>query len=232
MKKREDIVRTQTDVGPRRMDRRVLRTRKSILDAFERLIMERGLGDISVSDIAREADIDRKTFYTHFGSVEGLLDAIADDMVRGILDEVDEALARDASVDGVASADEPFVVALREFFSAVARSIYSNFQVNRKLIENIPSEALLERVRRPLERELMARRYAAPFVRGIPAGDLDYLMAFELSGVLALYRRTVLSGEEDQEALERVGAIANVLVSQGLAGLERSFAPDDARGNR
>lgn len=45
-----------------RIDRRIVRSRNAILSAFERLLMEKPLADITVSAIAREANVDRKTF--------------------------------------------------------------------------------------------------------------------------------------------------------------------------
>ena len=50
-----------------------------------------------MSAIAREANVDRKTFYVHFGTVDGLLDAIAVDVVEMIVDSVEKTLA---SMDG------------------------------------------------------------------------------------------------------------------------------------
>ena len=73
-----------------RVDRRVVRTRRAIMEAFERLLEKKDLGDITISSIAREADIDRKTFYLHFGSIDGLLDAIAEDAVSYISSSVEE----------------------------------------------------------------------------------------------------------------------------------------------
>lgn len=80
-----------------RLDRRIIRSRNAILSAFERLLMEKPLADITVSAIAREANVDRKTFYVHFGTVDGLLDAIAVDVVEMIVDSVEKTLA---SMDG------------------------------------------------------------------------------------------------------------------------------------
>lgn len=57
--------------GAKKLDRRVVRSRRLIIDAFERLLLKESLEDITVSAIAREADIDRKTFYQHFGSIDG-----------------------------------------------------------------------------------------------------------------------------------------------------------------
>lgn len=51
------------------------------MDAFDRLIMATPFEQITVSAVAREADVDRKTFYQHFGTIDGLLDAIVEDVV-------------------------------------------------------------------------------------------------------------------------------------------------------
>ncbi len=54
-------------------DRRVSRTRRSIDTAFLRLLMQRGYEAVGVSDIVREADVGRATFYEHYTSKDDLL---------------------------------------------------------------------------------------------------------------------------------------------------------------
>lgn len=52
------------------MDRRVARTRRNIFYAFFRLVQTKPIDEITVSELARHADIDRKTFYLHFQTVQ------------------------------------------------------------------------------------------------------------------------------------------------------------------
>lgn len=49
----------------RSTDRRVVRTRKAIREAFFKLMEDQDYHKITIASIAREADIDRKTFYLH-----------------------------------------------------------------------------------------------------------------------------------------------------------------------
>ena len=56
-------------------DRRVSRTRRSIDVAFLTLLQRRGYEAVAVSDIVREADIGRATFYEHYTSKDDLLRA-------------------------------------------------------------------------------------------------------------------------------------------------------------
>lgn len=51
------MAKTKTEKGVR-VDRRVARTRKAILAAFEKLLEKKDLSEITISSIAREADID------------------------------------------------------------------------------------------------------------------------------------------------------------------------------
>ncbi|MGN6525653.1 MAG: TetR/AcrR family transcriptional regulator [Burkholderiaceae bacterium] len=56
-------------------DRRVSRTRRSIDEAFLALLQCRGYEAVGVSDIVREADVGRATFYEHYASKDDLLRA-------------------------------------------------------------------------------------------------------------------------------------------------------------
>ena len=76
----------------RPLDRRVARSRRAIMGAFEELMLERPLEKVTVSAIAQRADVDRKTFYQHFGTIDGLLSALAERFVQQIVDAMDEEL--------------------------------------------------------------------------------------------------------------------------------------------
>lgn len=52
------------------MDRRVARTKKNIYYAFFQLVQTKAIDEITVSELARNADIDRKTFYLHYQTVQ------------------------------------------------------------------------------------------------------------------------------------------------------------------
>jgi len=70
-------------------DRRVRRTRASLMDAFVALVLERGYQRVAVQDILDRADIGRSTFYSHYRDKESLLLSCFD----GLNDELAAALA-------------------------------------------------------------------------------------------------------------------------------------------
>lgn len=193
-----------------RIDRRIVRSRNAILSAFERLLMEKPLADITVSAIAREANVDRKTFYVHFGTVDGLLDAIAVDVVEMIVDSVEKTLA---SMDG--DTNEHALGAAATFFKTVNEALCNNLVLNRQLIENIPIDDFMARLRAPFEHEI-AERDLLP--HGLKDEMFDYYLAFLLSGIIGIYRTWALS--DDSVPIERVSEVANDLTLNGLSSLE------------
>ena len=54
-------------------DRRIVRTRMRLDDAFVQLLHRRCYGDIRVSGICRKAGVGRATFYSHYSSKDDLL---------------------------------------------------------------------------------------------------------------------------------------------------------------
>lgn len=59
-------------------DRRVLRTRRALLEAFNGLVLSRRYEEISVADIIERAQVGRSTFYEHYAGRDAIhLDAIA-----------------------------------------------------------------------------------------------------------------------------------------------------------
>lgn len=63
----------------KKIDRRVLRTRKMLSQALLALIVEREYESITIQDITERADLNRATFYLHYGTKEELLFAALED---------------------------------------------------------------------------------------------------------------------------------------------------------
>ncbi len=66
------------------LDRRYLKTEKTILDSFVTLLNQKRLEDIQIEDICLEADINKSTFYLHYQSLYYLLSALEDSLVSSL----------------------------------------------------------------------------------------------------------------------------------------------------
>lgn len=54
------------------LDRRQIKTKKAIIRAFFELTKNKDMSKITITELAKKADIDRKTFYLHFNSVAAI----------------------------------------------------------------------------------------------------------------------------------------------------------------
>ncbi|GMA34671.1 MULTISPECIES: TetR/AcrR family transcriptional regulator [Demequina] len=64
------------------MDARIVKTRARLQEALFALARERGLDEVSVSDIAERAGVNRSTFYQHYSDKETLLADALDVVAR------------------------------------------------------------------------------------------------------------------------------------------------------
>lgn len=68
--------------------------REELLDAAERLFLEKGMAATSVEEIVSAADVAKGTFYLHFSSKEELMLGLQGRFVEGFRVAVEKALAR------------------------------------------------------------------------------------------------------------------------------------------
>ena len=62
-------------------DRRVRKTKSAIRKAYFELVEERGCARIPISELARRADIDRKTFYLHYETISDIVKELAHEKI-------------------------------------------------------------------------------------------------------------------------------------------------------
>lgn len=69
-------------------DLRVRRTLKAIRAAFYELVLTKSYDDISITELADVAEINRKTFYLHYSSLEDLVREVEQEIVSSILENI------------------------------------------------------------------------------------------------------------------------------------------------
>jgi len=74
------------------MDARIVRTRRRLQEALFALAQERGIDQVSVSDIAERAGVNRSTFYQHYADKETLLADSLDAVAQQAYDQLKEGL--------------------------------------------------------------------------------------------------------------------------------------------
>lgn len=79
------------------MDRRVARTKRNIYIAFFTLLQKKGMDDITVTELAQLADVDRKTFYSHYQTVQDVFTEFKQGVYESVMEVLDECEKRGAS---------------------------------------------------------------------------------------------------------------------------------------
>lgn len=67
------------------MDRRIQKTREAIMNAYLTLLMEKKTTHVTITEIAHRANIDRKTFYLHYASVDDIVREFSKDKIQELL---------------------------------------------------------------------------------------------------------------------------------------------------
>jgi len=182
-------------------DRRVVRTKRAIKNAFARLLTEKNINDITVSDIAALADINRKTFYNYYAGVYEVVDEIENEIVS----RLDEMLTE---IDFKSNMNRPYMVfekltsvisTDKEFFGFLL-SMDANVSLTTKLID------------------LLTAKVKAILMQYVKAEErkIDLMLEFMVPGMVAVYRRWFNS--DRSEPIEEISAEINLLSFRGLNG--------------
>lgn len=179
-------------------DLRVLKTRAAIQSAFEQMICELDYDQLTVSELASRAHINRKTFYLHYQSIDELMDEV---VVESTVAQFTKQNVSYASLDDIAG--------IVRFYMTMATK-------QSKLHERILCEPSYRPVYERISQRIMD--YRREHNRGVL--DLDSLAenivyAFFASNSPTLYRQWVADGKK--MPLEDFIELSIGLITRGMA---------------
>ncbi len=120
-------------------DRRVVRTKAALTKALFELLGEKEFSKITVTELAQRADVDRKTFYLHYRSVEEILEEFYEDAIG----RLQEALRREPSFGRQ--------VDFTKFFRALNGVMAEKLPLYRRLAKGTGYTYFMERLRAILQ---------------------------------------------------------------------------------
>lgn len=65
-------------------DKRVIRTKKAIKSALFAIMENKDISSITISELTKRANVNRRTFYTHYRSITDILNEIESDLVKAV----------------------------------------------------------------------------------------------------------------------------------------------------
>lgn len=172
----------------RKKDKRSIATEAAIKDALLARLESRRLHEVTVSEICKQANITRPTFYQHYGNLADVLDELLDDVVSEVGDvpfemcescsAIGQPPSREATWGGI-----PFC----HFYA-------SNNRYRALLEDNEIAERLIARmVDRGLDEMEASLKSRFPNTN-IDRGQVRYFNIFRMSGCLAAVKAARRNG--------------------------------------
>ncbi len=134
----------------KKTDLRVQRTHKMIIEAFFKLVEEKGYDAVTIQDIADEAMINRATFYAHFKDKQDLYEQIFNFAI--------EAFTSVLNPDQLVAGNRIRV----KHIELLLTNIYINIQKNKNFFLTIMDGSSNELLRKRLA-EILYEKYATIF---------------------------------------------------------------------
>lgn len=197
------------------IDKRVVKTKNAIFEAFKQLVQQKDMADISISELTQKANITRSTFYMYYDTVGDVRADIENEIVARIDKIMSEA-------DLLNSMKDPYPL-----FSALAREITEQDRDNRYILSSNNSGQLLDKI---------SDRFVTVYVHfiteandGTDIGKARYIAAFIVAGMTECFK--IWFNHKSSITLEELCKNIAAVVSRGLAWLQSTKAERE-NGNK
>ena len=153
-------------------DKRVIRTKKAIRNSLFLLMETKTLDEISISELTAAANINRRTFYTHYRSLTDILDEIEAELVQAMTDMLERFDHNDYSSS------------VKTLFIGFNKLVSTEFDTYFHLLKLDTRGILSSRLRNAIKSS------AESLFSSLPVGlsnDHVYVAAYMAGGFLALF---------------------------------------------
>lgn len=184
--------------NPAKEDLRVRRTKEFIRRAFEEMICEMDFEQISIKELTERANINRKTFYLHYNTLDDLLREMQNELAQKFIERT-KGMERPRDLDKIT----------REFF-------LSHEELG-KLGERITCSGSYHYISRSITNDIMEQ--ARKGDKNIPANPYvqNIYMTYVSQSTLSIYKQWVADGKKIP--LEEIIRLATKLICDGANSL-------------
>lgn len=185
-----------------RIDRRVIKTKRAIRNAFAELLSEKDINEITIKDIADLAEINRKTFYSYYAGVYQVIDEIENEIISAFV----EALS---GIDFHRSLQNPY-----EIFKKLTAILNSDMDFYGHLMKAEYNASLVSKIVQALKQIIKAS-----FAEQIPMdGDsLEIVVDYAVAGMVTVYQRWFNS--DRQQSIEDISKAVSSMTFSGINGV-------------
>lgn len=182
-------------------DRRVARTKKAIKNAFAELLSKKDISEITVTDIAEAADVNRKTFYNYYNSVYDIINEIENELVLAF-DQVLNNIDFKQEMQNPCGIFEKLTSVMNRDFSFYSRLMKMDHHAN-----------LMQKLYVSLKDKM---KNSFLHQADIEEQQLDIVVNYMISGMLSVYQSWFNS--DRTQSIEELSKTVSIMTFSGLNG--------------
>lgn len=183
----------------KKTDRRVIKTKHAIFKAFVELLNEKDVNQITITDIAKKANINRKTFYNYYSDAYEVMEEIENLTVEAFINNM-------GTVEFTNMADF-----LTEIFIKFTETVNKDLEFFNLLFKTNNRSFLIVKIVEALK-EYVQKRIEESNELDIPR--FEVVSNFYLSGVLSVYMNWFMNNYD--QSIEEISALLTELVLHGI----------------
>lgn len=182
-----------------REDRRCVRTRRAIKQILRKLLVEKRADCITIKEIAERADINRKTFYSHYRDINAVLEDLQNDLAEKLC-----GVLKGCETGGILRDPYPF-------FQKLTEVLGEDLDLYQYLAQSKSAGSFWGKIKETLKRGIMDT-----LCEEGKAGKetLSLAAEFIVSGILSIYREWI--GSERKASLSQISNLAGSLARSSL----------------
>ena len=155
-------------------DRRILKTKKAIYEALVELMQKKKLNSITVTELAAAANINRKTFYTYYSTVNDVLDEGINELISSLKDLM------------YAMSEDYNMLSPQTLF-AFLNTIMSDVDIVRDLFASDNGNMLFNRLQKALQETLLKELVDNDIKMNVPPEQYPLISSFVAGGMVSVY---------------------------------------------
>lgn len=182
-------------------DRRILKTKRAIYEALVELMQKKNLNSITVTELAAAANINRKTFYTYYSTVNDVLDEVINELISSLKDLM------------YAMSEDYNMLSPQTLF-AFLNTIMSDADIVRALFTSDNGNMLFNKLQKALQETLLKELIDNDIKMNIPPEQYPLISSFVAGGMIYVYYEWITN--PNGTSLDEMARTLTTLIISGV----------------
>lgn len=182
-------------------DRRILKTKRAIYEALVELMQKKKLNSITVTELAAAANINRKTFYTYYSTVNDVLDEVINELISSLKDLM-------------YTMSEDYNMLSPQTLFAFLNTIMSDVDIVRALFTSDNGNMLFNKLQKALQETLLKELIDNDIKMNIPPEQSPLISSFVAGGMIYVYYEWITN--PNGTSLDEMARTLTTLIISGV----------------